>query len=166
MRHNLEQTDMIRALARDFAARARPTVFVTVTLKQGIRNDAGSWTRITREDCDRTCLLLCQRLSKAIRHGRYGRKYRRSNRDPDLIPVVEGDGDLKRFHLHIDVEKPDEMPIEEFSALVHKIARKLDWVYHEIDVRPIETGTELNTLEYILKTGTESLCLGATRLRV
>ena len=125
-------------------SQADADIFATVSLKQAIHSDEGSWTRITPEQIKRTAWLLRDRLMKAT----VGKKKRLP-----FLAFVEGDGDIKRFHLHIITQKPSDMAFVEYSDTFRFTAKRLDWVYDEIDIRPIETGSKRHVISYSLKEG-------------
>lgn len=119
-------------------------IYATVTLKKAILNNEGFWIRLTPELVSKTAWLLRDRLTKAL----VGKK-----RKIAFMPFVEGDGDLKRMHLHIAVEKPSEYSLLEFSDVFRATAIRLDWVYNEIDIREIRPKTQKRVVAYSLKEG-------------
>ena len=60
---------------------------------------------------------------------------------------------MKRKHLHIATFKPMEILFYVFSDTLRSKAMELDWVYNEIDIRPIEADTERRVIAYSLKEG-------------
>jgi hypothetical protein len=126
----------------------KPNVFATVTLKQGRPHDGGGWTHISPEDMRETAWLLRDRVAKGL----VGHK----RRIPFLV-FKEGDGWIKRYHLHITACLPEDINIARFSSVLREKAQRLDWVYGEIDVRPIEPNTENRVLKYCLKEGFDAL---------
>jgi hypothetical protein len=126
----------------DWLSSSPLNVFATVSLKQGIKHDDGCWASITNEHITKTAWLLRDRVTKAV----VGKKAK----IPFLV-FVEGDGVVKRKHLHIATFKPMGIQFYEFSDTFRFKAMGLDWVYNEIDIRPIETYTERRVISYSLK---------------
>ena len=119
-------------------------VFVTVSLKQAIENEYGGWSRLTPEQVTRTAWLLRDRSTKAL----VGKK-----KKFPFLAFAEGDGFIKRKHLHFIVASPTEISLMEFSDKLRFQALKLDWVYNEIDIRPIEANEHRRVIAYSLKEG-------------
>ena len=119
-------------------------VFATVSLKQGIRTDDGCWVSLTNEHIMKTGWILRDRVTKAV----VGKKA-----NIPFLVFVEGDGLVKRKHLHIATFKPMSIQFYEFSETFRLKAMGLDWVYNEIDIRPIEADTERRVIAYSLKEG-------------
>ena len=128
----------------DWLSSSPLNVFATVSLKQGIKHDDGCWASITNEHITKTAWLLRDRVTKAV----VGKKAK----IPFLV-FVEGDGVVKRKHLHIATFKPMGIQFYEFSDTFRFKAMGLDWVYNEIDIRPIEADTERRVIAYSLKEG-------------
>ena len=131
----------------DWLSLSKPTVFVTVSLKQGIENENGGWSRLTAEHIRKTAWILRDRVTKSV----VGKKQRLQ-----FIVFYEGDGTLKRYHLHIATIVPNGMSFREFSDRFHYQAAKLDWIYNEIDIRPIDTNTHQRIIAYSLKEGMDA----------
>ena len=119
-------------------------VFATVSLKQGIKSDDGSWSRLTSEQVTKTAWLLRDRVTKAA----VGRKKR-----IPFFAFSEGDGSLKRRHLHIIMKCPPNSSFSNFADLFRTKAMGLDWVYNEMDIRQIEAETQRRVIAYSLKEG-------------
>ena len=119
-------------------------VFATVSLRQGIQNDNGTWSRITPEQITRTAWLLRDRFTKAF----IGKR-----KQLPFLVFAEGDGTIKRHHLHILTFVPKDRSLREFVDTFRFQALKLDWVYNEIDIQPIQPGAECKVLHYSLKEG-------------
>ena len=128
----------------DWLSKSPVNVFATVSLKQGIQRDDGGWANLTHEHITKTAWLLRDRLTKAV----VGKK----SKIPFLV-FVEGDGVVKRKHLHIVTLKPMGIQFSEFSDTFRFKAMGLDWVYNEIDIRPIVADTERRVIAYSLKEG-------------
>ena len=131
----------------DWLSTSMVDAFATISLKQGIENADGHWSRLTTEHAVRTGWLLRDRLTKAV----VGKK----QKIPFLV-FSEGDGTIKRRHLHIATQVPDNMRFQEFADMLRFKAVKLDWVYNEIDIRPIIDGTARRAIAYSLKEGIEA----------
>lgn len=138
---------MLKKELLDWVSGSSLNVFVTVSLKQGIENEVGLWSRLTREQTIKTAWLLRDRFTKAV----VGKR----KKLPFLV-FAEGEGFLKRRHLHIVTALPSEMLFLDFSDKFRFQALKLDWVYNEIDVRLIGAGDQRRVIAYSLKEGTEA----------
>jgi len=130
-----------RLLETDF------NVFATVSLRQGIKNDNGTWSRITPEQITRTAWLLRDRFTKAF----VGKR-----KQLPFLAFAEGDGAVKRHHLHILTFVPNDKCLLDFVDTFRFQALKLDWVYNEIDIQQIKPGTENVLLNYSLKEGMDA----------
>ena len=119
-------------------------VFATVSLKQGIKSDDGLWSRLTSEQVTKTAWLLRDRVTKAA----VGHK-----KKIPFFAFSEGDGSLKRRHLHIIMKCPPHSNFFDFADLFRTKAMGLDWVYNEIDIRPLEAETQRRVIAYSLKEG-------------
>ena len=129
---------------KEWLSGAQFNVFATVSLRQGIQNDNGTWARITPEQIIRTAWLLRDRFTKAF----VGKR----KQIPFLV-FAEGDGTIKRHHLHILTFVPNDKCLREFVDTFRFQALKLDWVYNEIDIQQIQPSTEHKVLNYSLKEG-------------
>ena len=123
---------------------AQLNVFASVSLRQGIQNDDGTWSRITPDHISRTAWLLRDRFTKAF----VGKR-----KQLPFLVFAEGDGAIKRYHLHIMTFVPNDKCLREFTDKFRFHALKLDWVYNEIDIKPIQPRTERKVLKYSLKEG-------------
>ena len=119
-------------------------VFATVTLKQAIRSDQGAWVRIGFDNIKHTGWILRDRISKAMRSGR---------NCPPFLVFYEGDGDLKRYHLHIATKKPSDMSLVDYSDTFRRIAKRLHWVYDQIDIFQFHAAEAKSVIGYSLKEG-------------
>lgn len=140
-------------------------VFITVTLKQALPNVNGGWVRISDSDIEKTARLLRDRFTKRIvGTGAYRRRER-----PDFLVFIEGDGLITRRHLHIIAERPEEINQQEYDAAFRQTASRLEWVYQEIDIRPLtyrRGETEATgALRYAFKNGIDGFNLNASFFR-
>lgn len=131
----------------DWLASSELNVFATVSLKQAIENDEAGWSRITPAHTTKTAWLLRDRVTKAL----VGKKHR----IPFLV-FAEGDGFIKRKHLHIATARPHDISIDRFTDVLRFQASKLDWVHKEIDIRAVEDKTHRQVIAYSLKEGTDA----------
>jgi hypothetical protein len=130
---------------RNWLASREYDLFASVTLRQGIQRDHGTWLRITPEDIRKTAWLLRDRYTKAL-VGKYQKL--------PFLAFQEGDGRIKRYHLHIMVASTDRMTLRDQSDLFRFTAMKLDWVYNEIKIRSIKNQNTPQVISYSLKEGT------------
>lgn len=150
----------LKAVAAEWLASSQFNTLATVTLKQGIQKPEG-WVRINGEEARRVAWLLRDRVTKAALGGRRVRAGDRLT----FLPFIEGGTD-KRLHLHVCVERPESINEVEFAAKFKAVARGLDWVHSEIDVRPVPRGggNTDRVLQYCLKEGTAAFCVEACHL--
>lgn len=140
---------MSKDVLKKWLSEKNTDLFATVTLKQAIKKDDGTYLRICSDDIRRTAWLLRDRFLRSI-HGRKQAKI-----EPFLV-FVEGDGLMKRYHLHIALNASQKIPLEEFTLRFKETAGSLEWVFNEIDVRPIDAGTSGRVISYSLKEGISS----------
>lgn len=129
---------------RDWLASTEYDLFAGVTLRQGIQRDDGTWLRITPEDIRKTAWLLRDRYTKAL--------LGKSQKLP-FLAFCEGDGFIKRYHLHIVMGSTDQMTLRDQSDLFRFTAIKFDWIYKEINICSIKNRTIPRVLNYNLKEG-------------
>ena len=108
-----------------------------------------SWRPITTADVRKTGWLIRDRFTKAV----FGA---RSNRYRPFLVFAEGDGAIKRRHLHIVSVRPLEMTPAEYERLFRAKTADLDWVHDQVDFRAIETGTDGKVRSYCLKEGLDA----------
>ncbi len=106
---------------RNWLSSTEYELFASVTLRQGIQRDDGTWLRITPDDIRKTAWLLRDRYTKAL-VGKY---------QIPFLAFQEGDGLIKRYHLHIMMASTDQMTLREQGDLFRFTAMKLDWVYNK-----------------------------------
>jgi hypothetical protein len=130
-------------------------VFITITLKQALRNQEGALVWITPEEIQKTAKVLRNHITRKT----IGRR-----KITPFIVFREGGTDEKRFHLHILTAIPEWMSFEDFSNLIRFKADRLDWVYNEIDIRPIKKGTHHSVVSYTFKEGSDAFLPEASSL--
>lgn len=130
-------------------------VIVTVSLKQALPAQDGTVVRISQEDVRRTGWLLRDRTTRRL----FGKK----EKVPFLVFAENGFGE-KRHHLHVLTFKPNDMDLAEYKAKFVDVARRLEWVHKEIDIRPIQGRSSPNVVKYSLKEGADALIVEASCL--
>ena len=127
-------------------------IFATVTLKKRIwtANSKGEYylEPITKEHIQKTGWMLRDRVSKVL----FGTRAFKNKKIPPFLVFTENDSD-NRPHLHILASKPAGMASEECDNLFRTTAQNLDWVYDQIDIRPICPSDITKVILYSLKTG-------------
>ena len=127
-------------------------VFVTVTLKQSeLAPDKSGFYKhrpISPEDIRKTGWLIRDRVSKAV----FGTRRYQNKSIPPFLVFAEGDA-LKRQHLHILSNKPENLSEADYSDLFNSTAKKFSWVYDEIKILPISYNSAKSVISYSLKTG-------------
>ena len=122
-------------------------IFATVTLKQGLRICEGIYRRIEDEDMLGIGIIIRDRLRKKLPNRNVGYPF---------LPFKEKGAFDGRHHLHIIAKMPTTMPLEDYALRFLDSANRSCWTYKIMDIRPIRAGTELNVVNYCLKTGVEA----------
>lgn len=127
-------------------------MFVTATLKQGISSPHGYPIPICRHDVVRTAWHLRDRsVKKLVGKSAFGRGERLR-----FLAFAEGDGLIKRTHLHVLSEVPAAVSEDEYRHLIKAVASSLEWIHREVHVAPItygESGRGYEPIRYCLKEG-------------
>lgn len=133
---------------KEFTDRPVPNpVAVTLTLKQRIEGNncrgrfGSSIDPIKVSDNTRHFL---NRLNQKV----YGKKFTRFNKCLSVIPVIEGNKDI-RWHVHMAIEKPVHLTFEEFEKLIFENWSKTTYGYENVRIRP--TYDYLGWIDYMLK---------------
>jgi hypothetical protein len=130
-------------------------VFVTVTLKKSIwiENTKGEYilAPIAGEHVRKVGWLIRDRVSKMT----YGTRAFKNKKVPPFLVFTEYDSS-DRPHLHIIASMPSFMDENEYNANFRSIANKIDWVYNQIDIRPIAKNEVSKVIRYSLKSGFEA----------
>ena len=138
-------------------------LFVTVTLKKAIlypdNSNYLSLIKINEENIRQVGWLLRDRVSKAI----YGTRNFKNKKIPPFLVFTESDND-GRPHLHIITVKPVCMNDDEYKDIFINIAKKLDWVYEQIDIKNIKQGDISKVISYSLKTGFDAFIPQASHI--
>ena len=139
-------------------------VFATVTLKQAVCGRDGGLQFNSKERCSGTACLLRDWVSKEVIGQR---RYRHGERLEWATFIESGFGD-KRFHLHLMINKSDEITHEEFEQKFRYVCGRLDWVHKQIDIqqiKDIEGNGRRAVAFYCLKEGIDALDLRSSSLR-
>lgn len=119
-------------------------LFITVSLRQAIQRHDGTWRYLNSDEIKRTAWILRDRYTKAI----MGKRARL----PFLV-FCEGGSPTKRYHLHIITAAKPDVPLRNQADTFRSIAERLEWVYHEIDIRSIAPEEQERVIRYSLKEG-------------
>ena len=129
-------------LAKAIAAHVRPTHFVTLSLVQGRkiigRGGMGTWVRGDDVIYASVHLGFIRSVSKRLVNEYAWRAHRPLLRS---AYAIEGGRGVKRNHMHIVIEKPDDVPEYKFREMVHRMAANSTWVMNgnnSVDIRFIE----------------------------
>jgi hypothetical protein len=122
---------------------------VTLTLKQYLKRDDGTWQNLTRTEVGKCIAQLLKALNREV----YGPAYRRFHKKLVVVPTIEG-GVYKNLHVHMLLQIPKHMADQnqDFFDFVMREWRKLRWsnVAHKI-VR-LKTDRDVSTwTTYIMK---------------
>lgn len=144
----------VRAAMREWLASRNPDTLATVTLKQALPNDDGGLTPITDADCDRTCWLLRDRVTKAV----LGNRRWRAGETFPFEPFVEGGDGVTRRHIHVLLRRPADVGLAEIERAFVMVVARLHWTRPELDVRAVCRGTSDRAAGYCLKEGLDAFC--------
>lgn len=137
-------------------------VFATVTLKKMRYDDFGNRHWMDEFEADRTGEILKDRVVKSIR--RSGIDGTKSLPFYTFYEVSLGD---QRPHFHIAAKIPDVMNFDEYAEMFRATVGRLDWVYKQIDVRPItyrNGGSWQEVCNYGLKSGSSAFLPSASNV--
>lgn len=139
-------------LAHWIEDRLKPDVYVVATLKQGIISTAGGYLRGTEERYIHAWEQFIHRLSHRI----YRKAYRRFG---TLLPhamMIEGGSNIvihTRWHLNINIRRPDWVPFEDLETVFREEWAKIEWAMGDVYFNQ-RTG---DCVGYSLKDGPEAL---------
>ena len=109
--------------------------YVTLTLKQGIKREDGTWAQINRElVSDQVHWLLRQLDRKVLKSAatRYNKRLTRA------VFIEGGEGTDKRQHVHMIIEIPLEnrLHVGAFFEIIQNIWAEADWGWDQADLVP------------------------------
>jgi hypothetical protein len=84
------------------------------------------------------------RLNQSV----FGKGFTRYEKRLSVIPVIEGNSFI-RLHIHMTLEKPDHLDLDEFRNMIFKCWSKTKFGYHNIEIKPIDN--YLGWFDYKLK---------------
>ena len=129
-------------------------VFVTLTLKQGLQRDDGTWEQLTREVADNELLFFRERINQQVFRNAYKRKQRCLN----WIDCAEGgERGGKRAHRHLIVEKPSWLSDGQFQSLLIETWSRSRWSHKQFRIEPARDGNAI--VRYMMKTGGDAICV-------
>lgn len=137
-------------------AKVRPNVAATITLLQARRvknSDMEVWVRGDEYEYEWAFRKIVHGLSSQY----YGKAYRRHRKLIPSFVTLEGDGVVKRKHLHAGFRCPDHVDPNEFIGSVYYWALRSPWVMNDVQVRLITSRWS----RYSSKDGSEALLIGA-----
>ena len=150
----------VRGALVKFLAQPDLEFFITVTLKRGLRNEAGSVTQLRDEDIEKTARLLQLWFEDKL----LGKRRRKGHRLTFISSFERGTYDGNP-HLHLAIANPTGLSMNAYEAAFLAQARKLDWIHSDIDIRAITNdirGDRKGIALYCLKQGMDALLLNAT----
>ena len=155
--NGVKRQEIKKSYVHDFLGGCDCDVFATVTLKQADRNLLGQAHYLGGSDHLNAAWFIRDRLRKKLPN---------RSKPCTFLPFLEGESEIKRYHLHILTQKPVLMPFEEYAEKFRSVAMKACAVYNEIDIRPIVPGSYLQVLKYSLKTGVDAFLPEASFLSI
>lgn len=141
----------------DFAVTKRVPnpIAVTFTLKQAcsIPTDRGFFIfKPDRIDYQTNTRFFLNRMNQSV----YGRRFTKYKKRLLVLPVFEGTRSI-RTHLHLAIERPNEMQYSEFFDLIKHCWKKTPLGYHNIDIQ--EVNNYEGWINYMLKSTTKNVDL-------
>lgn len=137
------------AAKNKLAKKIKSDLFLTLTLKQGIRASCGAYLKGSPEVYDRVIRQQMARVERAL----FGkRKCRRLKRIIKNITSIERNK-AGEYHIHSCIELPPDVKMEKFAEIYDRCWRQSKWF------RPIYRIEEDrgNGVPYILKDGQDSI---------
>ena len=122
-------------------------VSVTLTLKQRIEsNDFRGRFGVTLDSIkvSENTRHFLNRLNQKV----YGKSFLRFGKRLSVIPVIEGNAVIRQ-HVHMILERPDYININDFELLIYECWSKTKFGYNNILIKPIYNYS--GWLDYILK---------------
>jgi hypothetical protein len=133
-----------------------PFCDVTLTLKQGLQSDKGTWIKIDDYPCRQSFRHFMNLLNRAV----YRAAFRRYGKRLRVLPVLEkGEvsaralrtwecGAAGRWHIHCAIEIPSHFDAVALERLIRDCWAKIEWGYGRILVRD---GADAGWIDYMLK---------------
>lgn len=143
------------------ASNAEFNYFVTLTYKREVRR---------REQVEKHCRYFANRFNASFGYGKFYKRVKHDkSKQAQMITVIEGDGLIKRYHVHLFLYKPETMPLATFVWKVNRcwyFATDQRSSYMHNDYRPITCFVGL--ADYLTKeiksTDIDALHVGATHV--
>lgn len=133
--------------------------FVTLTLKQGVKRDDGTWESLTREAADNELLFF----RKLVNQRAYRAAHKRSDKALYWIETAEGgERQGKRAHRHLLIEKPSWFTDDEFRSLLIEVWSRSRWSRNQVQIEPARNRDAV--LNYITKTGGNAVCVSTLNI--
>ena len=134
----------------------RPNIAATFTLMQARRiqyGDTHIWVRGDENEYEWGYLKIVHGISSQ----HLGRAYRRYRKLIPSFATLEGDGVVKRKHIHAGFRCPDHVDQNEFIGSLYYWSGKSSWGLRDVHIEPI-TG---DWPYYSSKDGSEALLVGS-----
>ena len=122
-------------------------IAVTLTMKQRIEsNDFKGRFGINLDPIkvSENTRHFLNRLNQSV----FGKGFLRYGKRLSVIPVTEGNKFI-RLHIHMTLERPDHMNLDEFEMLISQCWSKTKFGYNDIQIKPIDHYD--GWMDYILK---------------
>ncbi len=133
--------------------------FVTLTMKQSIERDDGTWEPLTREAADQNVGFFEKEVNRKV----FGHAYKKHQKRLVVIDAAEGGlGASQRAHRHMLIEKPERYTDAEWTFLIEKAWSLSRWAYLKTQIERANSRDAV--VKYITKTGGDSICLQNTSL--
>jgi hypothetical protein len=133
-----------------------PFCDVTLTLRQALLPDCGSWVKIDEYQCRQAFRHFINLLNRTV----YGAAFRRHGKRLRVLPVLEK-GELRaralrpwersasgRWHIHCAIELPAHFDAVALEKLIRHCWAKVRWGYGQVLVRD---GANNGWIDYMLK---------------
>jgi hypothetical protein len=111
-------------------------VALTLTLKQRVESNHPKGRfgeNIDSVKVSENTRHFMNRLNQSV----FGKGFTRYGKRLSVVPVIEGNSFI-RFHIHITLEKPVHLDLDEFRTMIIKSWTKTKFGYHDIDIKGID----------------------------
>lgn len=155
MHRNVETSTKLAIFEFAVKKRIPNAVAVTFTLKQAcsIPTDRGFFIfKPDLIDYQSNTRFFLNRMNQFV----YGRRFTKYKKRLLVLPVFEGTRSI-RTHLHLAIERPNDMQYSDFIDLIKGCWKKTPLGYHNIDIQEVHNYE--GWINYMLKSNTKNVDL-------
>ena len=111
-------------------------IALTLTLKQRVERNHSKGRfgeNLDRLKVSENTRHFMNRLNQSV----FGKGFTRYGKRLSVVSVIEGNSFI-RFHIHMTLEKPIHLDLDEFRNLIIKSWAKTKFGYHDVEIKPID----------------------------